>query len=452
MIVASAYKGKTIGVFGLARTGIAAVEALAASGAKVAAWDDNAERRAGVGGHSVNLYSADFTKLDALLLAPGVPLTHPKPHALVKKALDTGTPLISDLDVFEAARPELPAHKTVAITGTNGKSTTTALIGHMIEFCGRSVAIGGNIGTGVLSLDPLDEGGTYVFELSSFQLDLSSDFKADVAVFLNVSPDHIDRHGTFENYLAAKENLFDMQAQDGIAVIGVDDEYGVALAQRLGARAILISVEQELEKGIYVSGGLLVDAQDGEATPVGDVKGAKALQGLHNWQNAAVAYGVGRSLGLKAADILDALHSFPGLEHRQEIVATINGVRYVNDSKATNSDAAARALASFHNIHWIAGGRAKETSFSHLLPRMNEVKACYFIGEAAGQLAGDLKPHHLAIHENLEHAFAAARDVASIGDTILLSPACTAFDQFTDFEHRGRKFKALVAAISGDHI
>lgn len=450
MIVASAYKGKTVGVFGLARTGVAAVDALAASGAKVAAWDDNVERRTGAAEHSVNLYSADFTELDALLLAPGVPLTHPKPHALVDKAHEFGTPIISDLDVFETARADLPTHKTVAITGTNGKSTTTALVGHMLDACGCGVALGGNIGTGVLSLDPLAAGGVYVFELSSFQLDLASDFKADVAVLMNMSADHIDRHGTFENYLAAKAHLFDMQEKDAVAVIGVDDESGVALAEKLGARAIRISVEKELSVGIYVSGGLLIDALDGEATPVGDITGAKALHGVHNWQNAAAVYAVGRSLGLESTAILDALHSFPGLEHRQEIVATIDGVRYVNDSKATNSDAAARALASFHNIHWIAGGRAKEASFSHLAHRMADVKACYFIGEAAGQLAKDLKPHHLVIHENLEHAFSAAHAAAAIGDTILLSPACTAFDQFSDFEQRGRTFKALVAATSGD--
>ena len=449
MITAGAYKGKTVGVFGLARTGIAAVHALAASGAKVAAWDDNAERRADVPEYAVNLYTADFANLDVLLLAPGVPLTHPKPHALVTKALDAGVPLISDLDVFEAARADMVASKTVAITGTNGKSTTTSLVGHMVDVCGSKAAVGGNIGTGVLSLEPLTESGVYIFELSSFQLDLTGDFRADVAVLLNVTPDHLDRHGTFENYLEAKKHLFAMQGKDGIAVVGVDDESGQAIASDFSERVIAISAETELNKGVYISGGLLIDAIDGEGQPVGDIRAAKALQGAHNGQNAAAAYAVGRSLGYAPTDIFDALLSFPGLEHRQEIAAMIDGVRFVNDSKATNSDAAARALSSFDNIHWIAGGHTNEASFAHLGNHLANVKACYFIGEAAGQLASDLMPLHLTIHETLAQAFAAAVMAASPGDTVLLSPACKAFDQFSDFEERGHAFKDMVAVIAG---
>ena len=443
VITAGAYKGKTIGVFGLARTGIAAVHALEASGAKVAAWDDNAERRAEVAGHLVNLYTADLTHLDALLLAPGIPLK-PKPHTLVTMAQEAGTPVISDLDIFQAARNDMPQNTAVAITGTNGKSTTTCLIGHMVDVCGGEVAVGGNIGTGILSLDPLLEGGVYVFELSSFQLDLAQDFCAEIAVLLNVTADHLDRHGTFENYLAAKKRLFDMQADDGIAVIGVDDQYGRALADELGDRAIRISAETELDRGVYVAGGLLIDAIDGEAKPVGDIRAAKALQGTHNGQNAAAAYAVGRSLGFASDMIFETLLSFSGLEHRQEVVAVVDGVRIVNDSKATNSDAAARALTSFDNIHWIAGGRAKEETFAHLDKFMGSVKACYFMGEAAGQLSGDLKPSHLTVSETLAEAFNSAAKAAISGDTILLSPACTAFDQFANFEVRGRAFKGLV--------
>lgn len=436
-------------MFGLARTGMAAVNALAASGAKVAAWDDSAERRADAAGYTTNLYTADFANLDALLLAPGVPLTHPKPHALVKKAHRSETPLISDLDVFEEARAELPKHKLVAITGTNGKSTTTSLIGHMIDACGGRSAVGGNIGTGVLSLDPLPKNGVFVFELSSFQLDLTRNFCADIAVLLNVTPDHLDRHGNFKNYLDAKNSLFEKQKDDAVAVVGVDDQNGRDLAARLGDRVIRISAETELEKGVYVSGGLLIDAIDGEAKPVGDVRAAKALQGTHNRQNATAAFAVGSSLGLPSQAIFEALLSFPGLEHRQEIVATIDGVRFVNDSKATNSDAAARALSSFDNLHWIAGGRSKESSFSHLGSALGSVKACYFMGEAAGQLAGDLKPQHLSIHETLAQAFTGAVMAASPGDTVLLSPACTAFDQFGDFEARGKAFKRMVSVLAG---
>jgi UDP-N-acetylmuramoylalanine--D-glutamate ligase len=446
VITAPKYKDKTVGVFGLARTGVAAVEALNASGARVAAWDDNAERRAALNDHLVNLYTADFEELDALLLAPGVPLTHPKPHALVEKADEGNVTLISDLDVFEAARSNMPDAAVVAITGTNGKSTTTSLIGHMCKACGCDTAIGGNIGTGVLSLEPLTLGGVYVFELSSFQLDLTQTLRSDVAVLLNITPDHLDRHGTFENYVAAKKRLFDMQSADGKAIVAVDDESGAHLAAELGSRAIQISTRQELKEGVYVVDGLLVDAINGDPAPVGSLSGAFALQGEHNWQNAAAAYAVGRSLGFASADILEALLSFKGLEHRQETLGVIEGVRYVNDSKATNSDAAARALSSFENIHWIAGGRAKEASFAHLAEKLSSVKTCHFIGEAAGQLAGDLKPQHMTIHEGLAEAIAAAKAAAVRGDTILLSPACTAFDQFTDFEARGRAFKALVKA------
>ena len=452
MIKSAVFSGKTVGVFGLARTGFAAVRALSASGAKVAAWDDNAERRVDVADHLVNLYTADFAKLDALLLAPGVPLTHPKPHALVKKALKYQTALISDLDVFETARDDLPPHKTVAITGTNGKSTTTSLVGHMVEACGGSTALGGNIGTGVLSLDPLPANGVYVFELSSFQLELTTKFSAEIAVLLNVSPDHLDRHGSYQSYINAKNKLFSMQDESAVAVVGVDDEKCRSVAEELGARAIQISAETELSCGVYVSGGLLIDAIDGEAKPVGDIRAAKALQGIHNAQNAAAAFAVGKCLGFDSASIFDALLEFPGLEHRQEIVATIDGVRFVNDSKATNSDAAGRALASFENIHWLAGGRGKEVSFTHLAVKMDTVKASYFFGEAAGQLAGDLKPAHLSVHETLAQAFAAAVLAASPGDTILLSPACTAFDQFADFEIRGQAFKDMVAVIVGDEV
>lgn len=444
MIKASSYHGKTVGVFGLARTGQAAVEALAASGARVAAWDDSAERRADISEHLVNLYTADFDELDALLLAPGVPLTHPKPHELVVKACETDTPLISDLDVFEQARPDMPAGQTVAITGTNGKSTTTSLIGHMCEVCGRETAVGGNIGTGVLSLSPLNAGGVYVFELSSFQLDLTSNFKANVAVLLNVTPDHLDRHGTFDNYVAAKTRLFDMQDSGAAAVIVVDDATGQELAAKLDSRAVKVSTREELPVGVYVVDGLLIDAVEGDAKPVGHLSAAYALHGEHNWQNAAAAYAVGRKLGFKSEEIFEALLSFKGLEHRQEIVGSFEGVLYVNDSKATNSDATCRALASFENIHWIAGGRAKETSFAHMLPCLAKVKSCHFIGEAAGLLAGDLKPEYLTIHDGLAEAVAAAKLMAIKGDTVLLSPACTAFDQFRDFEARGRAFKTLV--------
>ena len=452
MITASAYKGKHIGVFGLARTGIAAVRALEASGADVLAWDDAEARRDAVGNHAKNLYEADFSKLDALMLAPGVPLTHPTPHALVVKAHDAGTPIICDFDIFEAARADLPPHKVVAITGTNGKSTTTALIGHMIAACGKPAAIGGNIGTGVLSLDPLPTGGAYVFELSSFQLDLAQDFKADIAILLNITPDHLDRHGDLAGYVRAKKKLFDLQAEDGIAIISIDDGHGNTMADSIAGKVIRISVEIPVAGGVYVQDGTLIDDLDGEALAVGHVSNEiAALQGSHNWQNAAAAYAAGRCLGLSPTAIFDAFRSFPGLAHRQETLAVINGIRIVNDSKATNIDAASRALKSFDKIHWIAGGRPKEKNFSALLPLMVTVKHSYLIGEAADAIAHDMEGAvPLMDCRDLDHALELAFEKAVSGDVILLSPACTAFDQFRDFEARGEAFRHMVAKLEGD--
>lgn len=453
MITAPAYQDKKVGVFGLARTGVAAVKALTASGAKVYAWDDNDERRASVQPVAADLYELDFSELDALLLAPGVPLTHPKPHRLVEKATASETPLISDIDVFEAARVTLPSHQTVGITGTNGKSTTTALVGHIFEVCGRPVAVGGNIGTGVLALSALAADGVYIFELSSFQLDLTQSFSADVAVLLNVSPDHLDRHGSFANYAAAKKRLFDLQGETGIAIVGVDDTFGQNLLNHLETEAIAVSVKRELEDGIYVQNGVLFDALSDELIEVGDLTTAKCLQGEHNWQNAAAAYAVGRKSGLKPQRIFDAIVTFPGLVHRQELVAEIAGVRFINDSKATNSDAAARALQSFDHIHWIAGGRAKESSFAHLGGAASHVKKAYFIGEAAEQLVQDLGNVMVCEkYADLTTALDAAGKNTEPGDTVLLSPACTAFDQFPDFEKRGDAFRDRVLSMGGGEL
>lgn len=448
MITASAYKGKTVGVFGLARTGIAAVQALEASGANVLAWDDTIERRGQVGSMAKDLYRADFEKISALLLAPGVPLTHPKPHALVEKAVDAGVPLISDFDVFEAARADLPSHKVVAITGTNGKSTTTALIGHMIEHCGMPVAIGGNIGKGVLSLEPLPEGGVYVFEMSSFQIELTRDFKADIAILLNLTPDHLDRHGDMAGYAAAKKRLFEMQAEDTTAIIGMDDETSKGLAQGLEADVTPISADKAIEGGVYAADGWLIDDLEGKQAQVGNLMELPTLRGVHNWQNVAAAYAAGRSLGLAAGDMFEAFKCFPGLAHRQELVAEIDGVRFVNDSKATNVDAASRALGSFRSILWIAGGRPKDKSFASLVPHMNAVKKMYLLGEAADAMVHDLGEVAPYVDcRDMKEAITMAANDAKPGDVVLLSPACTAFDQFTDFEARGEAFRTVVLEL-----
>lgn len=446
MITAPTYQGKTIGVFGLARTGVAAVHSLVASGATVWAWDDKEVAREAVAACAHDLYAADFSELDALMLAPGVPTTHPAPHPLVSKAMHANVPVISDLDVFERARPFLPDHKTVAITGTNGKSTTTTLIGHLIDYAHKPVAVGGNIGTGLLSLSPLSKGGTYVFELSSFQLELTQAFEADVAVLLNITPDHLDRHGSMASYVAAKKRLFDMQDQKGVAVISVDDEHCAEVAANLSRKVVPISVKRPVNGGVYVIDGMLIDDLKGTAKPVGDLRAAPALQGAHNWQNAAASYAVGRQLGLKRKSLFAGLLAFSGLAHRQEPVPYLDGISVINDSKATNVDAAVRALETYSSIRWIAGGRAKDKDFSGLSASASSVVKAYLMGEDGPVIEAAL-PAKLprSLCKTLEEATQQAIEEAQAGDTVLLSPACTAFDQFLDFEKRGEVFKQIIA-------
>lgn len=449
MITAPYYQNKRIGVFGLARTGIAAVHALVASGAKVLAWDDNEVPRTKVGDFAADLYSADFTKLDALLLAPGVPLTHPTPHAIVKKAIAANVPLISDLDVFQAARHTLSPHKTVAITGTNGKSTTTALIHHIISSASKPAAIGGNIGTGVLSLEQLPKGGAYVFELSSFQLELTSSFDADVAVLLNITPDHLDRHGDMASYVAAKKRLFDMQSKMGTAVISIDDEYGLSIAADCKNKVIPFSVCRQVDGGVYVKDAHLIDDTKDKKRIVGDLGQLKTLQGEHNWQNAAAALAACRALGIKSNTIFNGLKTFPGLAHRQEIVPFHDSITVVNDSKATNVDAAMRALKTFPRIRWIAGGRSKDRNFGALSNCLSSVRKAYLMGEHGADIAAILPSNiERQAYDKMSDAVEGAIKDAESGDTVLLSPACTAFDQFADFEKRGEAFKAQINSMN----
>ncbi|WP_262694887.1 UDP-N-acetylmuramoyl-L-alanine--D-glutamate ligase [Kordiimonas aquimaris] len=447
MITAPYYQDKHIGVFGLARTGVAAVHALVASGAKVMAWDDNQQSCKQAGEFAGNLYDADFSEFDALLLAPGVPLTFPTPHKLVEKAAANDVPLLSDVDVFQTARDNLAPHKVVAITGTNGKSTTTALIHHIVATLGMPAEMGGNIGTGILSLDPLPKKGVYVFELSSFQLELTQSFDADIAILLNVSPDHLDRHGDMKSYVAAKARLFEMQSSNRTAVISVDDEYGLAMAAACNSNIVPISVQQTVEGGIYIDDGMLVDDIKGKGRIVGDVADLVALKGVHNWQNAAAAYAACRKLGLKSKSVYEAMKTFPGLVHRQELVPTKCDFSVVNDSKATNVDAALRALRTFPRIRWIAGGRSKDRDFQALANGISAVRKAYLMGEHGPDI-GEALPDNLLQQKfkTMQEAVTCAIDDAEEGDTVLLSPACTAFDQFANFEERGDAFKAQVAA------
>lgn len=462
MIAVRGFAGKTVAVFGLARTGLAAARALMAGGAKVALWDDRpAGRDAAVaeGFELTDLTRADWADFAALMLSPGVPLTHPKPHWTVEKAKAEGVEILGDIELFARtvnAAPEHKRPKIIAITGTNGKSTTTALIGHICAEAGRDVRIGGNIGTGVLSLDDMHGGAVYVLELSSYQLDLTSSLKPDVAVILNISPDHLERHGDMDGYVAAKRRILANQGKGDTAVIGVDDEWCARICTEITAanrRTIVpISAHKAMGRGVYALDGLLYDASGERAVEVGDLKRARSLPGRHNWQNAAAAYAAARGIGIDAGQVGRALMTFPGLAHRMETVGTIGKVRFVNDSKATNADAARQALSSYPKVYWIAGGQPKTGGIDDLADLFPRVIKAYLIGEAAPAFAQTLagKAEAVACGTIDAAAEAAFRDATAAGKdaVVLLSPACASFDQFADFEARGDAFRSAVQALA----
>jgi UDP-N-acetylmuramoylalanine--D-glutamate ligase len=462
MIPVRGFEGKTVAVFGLARTGLAAARALTAGGAKVALWDDKpATRDAAVaeGFEITDLAAADWSQFAALMLSPGVPLTHPKPHWTVEKARASGVEILGDIELFARTVNAAPEHKRpriVAITGTNGKSTTTALIGHICAEAGRDVRIGGNIGTGVLSLDDMHGGAVYVLELSSYQLDLTSSLHADVALILNVSPDHLERHGDMEGYVAAKKRILANQDKGDTAVIGVDDAWGQRICTEITAanrRTIVpISANKAMSRGVYALDGLLYDAAGERATQVADLKRARSLPGRHNWQNAAAAYAAAKGLGIDSAAAARALMTFPGLAHRMETVGTLGKVRFVNDSKATNADAARQAMSSYPKFYWIAGGQPKTGGIDDLADLFPRVIKAYLVGEAAPAFADVLQGKAPAVQSGTiaSAVEAAYRDAAQSGKDaiVLLSPACASFDQFADFEARGDAFRAAVAALA----
>lgn len=461
MIPITEYAGRDVAVFGLARSGLSAARALAAGGAIVHAWDDNEEARARAEAEGLELSDInlrDWRSFAALVLSPGVPLTHPRPHRVVELARAVGVPIVGDIELFARAVNALPAHgrpKIVGVTGTNGKSTTTALIGHILKSAGRDARIGGNIGTGVLDLDALHAGAYYVLELSSYQLDLQESLRCTVAVFLNLTPDHLDRHGDMGGYLAAKRRIFRNQGAGDWAVVGVDDAYGAQICTELtsGARQVApISAGQALSRGVATLGGRLYDALTGRAELVLDMREAPALPGRHNAQNAAAAYAACRALGLSTREIVAGLSTFPGLEHRLERVGEIEGVRFVNDSKATNADATAQALAVYPRVYWIAGGKAKDGGIEALEKFFPRIAKAYLIGEAAPKLALTLAGKAPSVQcatmdKAVAAAFKDARASKEKDAVVLLSPACASFDQYKDFEARGQHFKKLVAAL-----
>jgi len=502
MIPVPGFEGRRVAVFGLGRSGITAARALEAGRAVPILWDDGVSGRmqAEAEGFTLeDLTVADWSSFDALVLSPGAPLTHPKPHWTVDKAHEAGLPVMGDVELFARALDSLPAAerpRVVAITGTNGKSTTTALIASVLKSAGMKVHMGGNIGIGVLALPAPTPEAVYVIEVSSYQLDLTTSFTPDVAILTNVSPDHLDRHGGMDGYVKAKSRIFQAMKSDGIALIGVDDDWGRGLAKGLADRVTTVTTSpsplggeggsrSETDEG---AGGHLSDAQpvtsatphprpadppvansqcelappprgegifawpgkliiDGETivlTP------ARSLPGRHNAQNAAFAYGAARALGLSHDQAVRGILSFPGLAHRMEAVGRLGSVRFINDSKGTNADAAYQALASYSTSYWIAGGVAKAGGIEPLRPLFGHVAKAYLIGQAADEFAAALAdvPHVVAGTMEQAVRMAAADAAAAGGDqVVLLSPACASFDQFPDFEVRGEAFRAAVLAL-----
>ncbi len=452
MIVVDTYKGQRIGVFGLARSGLAACRALHAGGATVLPWDDNPGQRTACPIPAVDLGHENFDGLAALVVTPGVPLTFPEPHPLVTRAHKAGVPVLGDMELFARARNSLPGHRLVAVTGTNGKSTTTALLAHTLTEAGLDALGAGNIGIPVLDIDPLPEGGIYVFELSSFQLDLTKSLAPEIAILLNISPDHLDRHGTMENYVAAKRRVFEMQDLEAVAVIGVDDAYGKAMAKSLPQKVIPISCDGPLEGGVYVLDGILYDATEGPAKEVGSVGQGRSLRGKHNGQNAAAVYAAARALGVPAEKILPAFQTFEGLPHRLEIVGDRDGITFINDSKASNTGSALRSLEAFENIYWIAGGLFKEESLEMFAPVLKNVKKAYLIGKDDSIFVEFLtgKTDFERCGTLARAVRSAARDAKGNGGVVLLAPACASFDQFRNFEDRGETFRrAALEFIKG---
>jgi UDP-N-acetylmuramoylalanine--D-glutamate ligase len=461
VIPVTTFAGKKVAVFGLGGSGLVSASALLAGGADFVAYDDNAQSVAkanAAGIPTADLRGVDWSKIAALVLAPGVPLTHPAPHWIVQLARQAGVAIIGDIELFCRERAKLaPGAPFVAITGTNGKSTTTALIAHLAASAGLDAQLGGNIGTAILSLLPPLAGRVHVIECSSYQIDLAPSLDPSVGILINLSEDHLDRHGTMAHYAEVKERLVAGVPSNGTAIVGVDDDWCRAIADRLehaGKRVVRISVHRELSDGIYVANGRIMRATPSGVMPVAELGGIGSLRGQHNAQNAACAAAAALALGLEPAAVQAGLRSFPGLAHRMEELGRRGAVLYVNDSKATNADSAAQALACFGDIFWIAGGKPKTGGIESLRAFFPRIRKAYLIGEAADEFAATLSPgvpHE--IDGTLDKALAAATRDAEASTVpepvVLLSPACASFDQYRNFEVRGDAFRELVRALPG---
>ena len=458
MTPVTVFAGRKVALFGLGGSGMATALALKAGGAEVLAFDDNAaslEKARAQGVVTADLREPDWSDFATLVLAPGVPLTHPEPHWTVTLARSAGVEIIGDIELFCRERARIaPDAPFVAITGTNGKSTTTALVAHVLRSAGYDVQMGGNIGTAILSLDPPARDRVHVIEMSSFQIDLTPSLAPSVGLLLNITPDHLDRHGTMENYAAIKERLV---ARAEVAIVGIDDAPSRAIAERLSkaGRTVLAISEDMLPGDGYHFEGSRIFATVGTGTrKVADLKGIGSLRGAHNAQNAAAAIAVAEALGLQPEEIEAGLASFPGLQHRMEEVGRRGSALFVNDSKATNADSTEKALASFEHVFWILGGKPKEGGIEPLRPLFTKIEKAYLIGAATDLFAATLDgavPY--ARCETLDRAVAAAAEDAARSNAkepvVLLSPASASYDQYPNFEVRGEHFRELVRALRG---
>ncbi|AJD41823.1 UDP-N-acetylmuramoyl-L-alanine--D-glutamate ligase [Rhizobium sp. SEMIA 4085] len=458
MIPVTTFAGKKVALFGLGGSGFATARALILGGAHVTAWDDNPDsviKAAAEGIHTADLRIIDWSVQSLFVLSPGVPLTHPKPHWTVDLARAAGVDIVGDVELFvRERRAHAPDCPFIAITGTNGKSTTTALIAHILKSSGRDTQLGGNIGTAVLTLDPPKAGRYYVVECSSYQIDLAPTLNPSAGILLNLTPDHLDRHGTIQHYAGIKERLV---AGSGTAIVGVDDSHCEMIADRVeraGTKVVRISRRHPLADGIYAEGTKLMQASSAAALPLADLDGIQTLRGGHNAQNAAAAVAACLAVGVSAEEIRTGLASFPGLKHRMQPIGTRGKVVFVNDSKATNADAAAPALSSYDRIYWIAGGLPKAGGITTLAPFFPRIAKAYLIGEAAAEFAatlGEAVPYEISgrLDRAVAHAAADAEKDDTGPSAVMLSPACASFDQYKNFEVRGDAFVSHVAALDG---
>ena len=461
MIPARGYSGRKVGVLGLGRSGLSAARALLAGGAEVFCWDDNEAVRDVAGDEGFEL--SEFARgrvegLDVLITSPGIPHLYPTPNRHIAAAIDAGVVVDNDIGLFFASFGSSEwdnydvTPRVVAVTGSNGKSTTSALIAHLLDTVGKNVQLAGNIGRGVMDIDPPLDGGVVVLELSSYQTELARSLTPDIGVFTNLSPDHLDRHGGMGGYFAAKRRLFSEGGPDR-AIIGVDEQEGRFLAGQLATgatddRVIRISVGQKLSGPgwhVFARKGFLSEYRKGRQVASIDLRGIKALPGVHNQQNACAAYAVCRTLGLAPKVIEAGLRDFGGLPHRSQVIAEADGVTFVNDSKATNVDAAAKALAAFKNVRWICGGQEKEGSFDDLNAAAISVRKAYVVGNEAAIFAAKLAVDSVTCGDMAAAVRCAVAD-AQDGDVVLLAPAAASFDQYANFELRGDDFVACVMA------